>query len=114
MNAADVMTRDVITVAPTTPIKEAICLMLDHHISGLPVIDENGCLAGIVTEGDLLRRVETGTEKHRPRWLDFVRGTAQRAGDYVHTHGRKVAETMTRDVVTVTEETKLDVVVSLM
>ncbi len=114
MNAADVMTRDVITVAPTTPIKEAICLMLDHHISGLPVIDENGCLAGIVTEGDLLRRVETGTEKHRPRWLDFVRGTAQRAEDYVHTHGRKVAEVMTRDVVTVTEETKLDVVVSLM
>ncbi len=114
MNAADIMTRDVLTVAPDTPIKEAIRLMLDRHISGLPVVDENGLLAGIVTEGDLLRRAETGTKKHRPRWLDFVRGTAQRAEDYVHTHGRKVADVMTCDVVTVTEGTKLDVVVGLM
>ena len=114
MNATDVMTQDVLTVTPATPIADALHLMLDHRLSGLPVVDSAGQLVGILTEGDLLRRAETGTEKQRPRWLQFLRGTAQIADEYVHTHGRKVGDVMTQDVITVTPATNLDQVVELM
>jgi CBS domain-containing protein len=69
MKAKDVMTQHVITVAPDASILEALRLMLQHRISGLPVVDKNGTLAGIVTEGDFLRRAETGTQRKRPRWV---------------------------------------------
>jgi hypothetical protein len=88
--------------------------MLAHHISGLPVVNQDGALVGIVTEGDFLRRAETGTERKRPRWLEFFLGPNSLATDYIRTHGRKVAEVMTTELVTVTEETPLDKVVDLM
>lgn len=93
---------------------EAVRLMLQHRVSGLPVVDRNEQLVGIITEGDLLRRTETGTEKHRTRWLEFLISPGKLAGEYVKTHGRKIAELMTGDVVTVTEDTTLDEVVLLM
>ncbi len=68
MKAADIMTRAVVTIAPSAPILDAIRLMLGQRISGLPVVDD-GKLVGILSEGDLLRRAELGTERHRPRWL---------------------------------------------
>jgi CBS domain-containing protein len=113
MNAADVMSRSIISVGPDTTIAEAIRLMLDNQISGLPVI-EAGQLVGILTEGDLLRRSETGTERHRPRWLEILMGPGRLADDYVRTHGRKVEEIMTRDLVSVTPDTPLDEIVALM
>ena len=61
MRAADVMTRQVITIPPDASILQAVRLMLQNRISGLPVVDEQGHPVGIVTEGDLLRRAETGT-----------------------------------------------------
>src|ERR671925_575167 len=73
MKAADVMTRNVVTVERRAAVAEAIWLMLDNHVSGLPVV-EDGNLVGILTEGDLLRRNETGTERHRPRWLEILMG----------------------------------------
>src|SRR5260370_932089 len=87
--------------------------MSDTHISGLPVIDA-GRLVGSLTEGDLLRRSETGTERHRPRWLEILMGPGRLAGEYVRTHGRKVEEIMTRDLVSVTPDTPLDEIVALM
>jgi CBS domain-containing protein len=114
MKASDVMTRSVVTVKDDASISEAIRLMLDERVSGLPVLDHSGKVIGILTEGDLLRRSETGTERHRPRWLEFLMGPGRIAGDYVRTHGRKVAEIMTRDLVSVTEDTPLDAVVQLM
>jgi CBS domain-containing protein len=115
MNAADIMTRNIIlSVGPETPVVEAIALMLDNHVSGLPVIDEAGQLVGILTEGDLLRRRETGTERHRPRWLEILMGPGRLASEYVRTHGRKVEEIMTRELVSVDPETPLDEVVELM
>jgi CBS domain-containing protein len=114
MNASDVMTRNVVSVRPDTPVAEAIRTMLDNQISGLPVIDEAGGMVGILTEGDLLRRGETGTERQRPRWLEILMGPGRLAGEYVRTHGRRVEEIMTRDLVTVTPETALDEVVGLM
>jgi CBS domain-containing protein len=114
MNAADAMTRNVVSVRPDASIVQAIRLMLQHGISGLPVIDDAGKLVGIVTEGDLLRRAETGTERRRPRWLEFLLGPGRLAGDYVRTHGRKVAEVMTGEVATVDEATPLPEVVRIM
>jgi len=114
MNASDVMTRNIVSVSRDAPVAEAIRLMLDNHISGLPVIDEANQLVGILTEGDLLRRGETGTERHRPRWLEMLMGPGRLADEYVRTHGRKVGEIMTRDLASVTPDTPLDEVVGLM
>ena len=114
MKASDVMTRNVVTVARETPVAQAIRLMLDNNVSGLPVLDDTGKVVGILTEGDLLRRSETGTEKHRPRWLEILMGPGRMAGEYVRTHGRKVEEIMTSDLVSVTRETPLDEMVRLM
>jgi CBS domain-containing protein len=88
--------------------------MLANRISGLPVIAENGQLVGIVTEGDFLRRAETGTQRARRRWLEFFIGPGKLAEEYVRTHGRKVRDVMTPDPVTITEDTPLDAAVSLL
>jgi CBS domain-containing protein len=114
MQVQDVMTQYVISVEPTDTIARAIRLMLQERISGLPVIDGAGHLVGIVTEGDFLRRVETGTQRRRPRWLEFLVGSGRMADEYVHTHGRKVSEVMSVDPTTVTEETDLADAVTLM
>jgi CBS domain-containing protein len=114
MNAEQVMTRHVVSIAPEASIWEAACLMLEKQISGLPVIDGEGNLVGILTEGDCLRRTETGTERTRPRWLELLTAPGQLADEYIHSHGRKVAEVMTRDIATVTEDTSLEQIVHLM
>ena len=114
MKAADVMTRPVVTIEPDAPITKAVRLMLQHRISGLPVVDRAGRPVGIVTEGDFLRRVETGTERRRPRWLEFLLGPGRVAEAYARTHARKVEEVMTVEVVTATEDTPLDEIVRLM
>src|ERR1700674_4549352 len=114
MKARDVMTRHVITVAPDASILEALRLMLQYKISGLPVIDKKGNLAGIVPEGGFLRRAETGAERKRPRSLEFLVGPGRLADDYVHSHARRIDEVMTCDVQTITEDTPLDNIVALM
>jgi CBS-domain-containing membrane protein len=88
--------------------------MLQRHISGLPVIDKEGRLVGIVTEGDFLRRAETGTQRRRPRWLEYLIGPGRLADEYTHSHGRKVHEIMTAEPVTVSEDTLLDEIVRTM
>lgn len=114
MNVADVMTRDVITIEPDASILEAARLMLQHKISGLPVVDASKNLVGIVTEGDFLRRSETGTQRRRPRWLEFIIGPGKLATEYTHESGRKVHEVMTDEVYTLTEDTPLEQAVHLM
>ena len=114
MKASDVMTRNVLTVGPESSVAQAIRLMLDNNISGLPVLAADRKVVGILTEGDLLRRGETGTERHRPRWLEILMGPGRAAGEYVRTHGRKVADIMSTDVVSVAGDTPLDEVVGLM
>lgn len=114
MKAADIMKHRVVTIGADATVAEAARLMLEHGVSGLPVTDAKGALSGIVTEGDLLRRTETGTEKKRPRWLEFLLGPGRLAGDYVHSHGRRIDEVMTRKVVTVAPATPLETVVGLM
>ena len=63
MKALDVMTRTVISVEPDATVLQAARLMLQQHISGLPVIDKVGRLVGVLSEGDFLRRRETQTER---------------------------------------------------
>jgi CBS domain-containing protein len=88
--------------------------MLKHHISGLPVIDNHANLVGILTEGDFLRRSEIETERKRSVWLDALLGAAEGATDYVRSHGLAVKEVMTRNPITVGENTPLGEAVLLM
>ncbi len=114
MKVKDVMTSPAVSITPDSSVLQAVRVMLQRHISGLPVVDKEGRLVGIVTEGDFLRRTETGTERRRPRWLEFLLGPGRLADEYTHSHGRKVYEIMTADPLTVGEETSLDEVVRLM
>jgi len=114
MKAKDVMTNTVISVQPDATILQAARQMLQHHISGLPVIDKGGKIVGILSEGDFLRRRETRTERRRSRWLEFLMGPGRLAAEYTHSHGNKVSEVMTTGVHTVTEGTDLEDVVELM
>lgn len=114
MNAADVMTRRVVTIHPETPVVEAVHVMLQNDMSGLPVVDKEGTLVGIVTEGDFLRRAELGTARKHRRWLELFIGPLRLADEYVHTHAKKVREVMTREVVTVGPDTPLGEIVAAM
>src|SRR5579864_4279182 len=114
MNVADVMTQKVITVTTETTIADAAGLMLEHRISGLPVVDEGGAVVGVVTEGDLLRRIETGTERRHSRWLEFLITPGRLAEDYSRANARKVGEVMTAEVVAAAPRTSLAEVVRLM
>lgn len=114
MNVSEVMTRNVITVGMESSILEAARLMLQNRISGLPVVDSGNNLVGIVTEGDFLRRRETGTQRRRPRWLEFIVGPGKLAAEYTHAAGRKVDEVMADEVYTATEDMPLEQAVHLM
>jgi CBS domain-containing protein len=114
MRAHQIMTRPVITVTPETTIVDAANTMLQKHVSGLPVVDATGKLVGIVSEGDFIRRSEIGTERKRGRFLKFILGPGKAATDFVHEHGRKVAEIMTSEPLTITEDTVMEEIVELM
>ena len=114
MKAQDVMTRDVISIGPDATVLQAARLMLQHHISGLPVIDKDDNLVGVLSEGDFLRRHETRTEHQRSRWLEFIMGPGRIAAEYSHTHGNKVSEVMTTEVQTVEQDAALEDIVEVM
>ena len=114
MNVKDVMTPHVLAVSPDEFVIVAARLMLEKKISGLPVVDDSEKLVGVVTEGDFLRRAETGTKRHRPRWVEFFLGPGRLAEEYVQFSGRKVSDVMTPDVRIVTLDAPLEDVVRLM
>jgi len=111
MRAMDVMTTDVVTVDPTTSVQALAMLLSERCISGVPVVDSKDRLVGIVSEGDLMHRVETGTERltgrRRSWWLDAIASEQELARDYVKSHGRTAKDVMTRDVISVTDTTEL-------
>jgi CBS domain-containing protein len=114
MRVRDVMTPNVVSIRPDETILEAARLMLQHRISGLPVVDVQGSLVGMLTEGDFLRRSEINTDRRRPKWLEFILGPGRLAADFTHASGRKVEEIMSRDPVSVGEDYSLRTVVELM
>jgi CBS domain-containing protein len=114
MRVRDVMTPNVVSIRPEDSILKAARLMLQNRISGLPVVDAQGNLVGMVTEGDFLRRTEINTDRQRRKWIEFILGPGRLANEFAHTSGRKVEEVMSREPVSVGEDYTLRVVVELM
>ena len=113
MRAIDVMVRDVVTVHPDMDVAEAVKLLIEHDVSALPVLNNEGNLVGVLSEADLIHRAEIGTEKHRPWWLEAVTGGSTLAEEFAKSHGKKVGEVMTDGVISVTEETPLSEIAAL-
>jgi len=113
MRALDVMVRDVVTVHPDMDVAEAVKLLIEHDVSALPVLNNEGNLVGVLSEADLIHRAEIGTEKHRPWWLEAVTGGSTLAEEFAKSHGKKVGEVMTDGVISVTEETPLSEIAAL-
>lgn len=114
MRAHQIMSRRVLTMRPEASVADAVKLMLEHHISGLPVVDSAGNLVGILCESDFLRRSEIGTEHERNRLLSMLLGAERVASEFVKEHGRKVEQVMTRQPVTTNEQAPLDEVADMM
>jgi CBS domain-containing protein len=114
MNALDVMTQSIVSVRPEASVLAAARLMLEHKVSGLPVVDADGALVGVITEGDFLRRAEIGAERRRPRWIEFFTGPGQLAEEYIQASGRRVRDIMSAQVCTATEATSLREIAQLM
>lgn len=107
MDAGAIMTRVLVTVGPDTSVFDVANIMLENHISAVPVLDRTGALVGIISEGDLLRRAEVGSEHRRSRWMELGFSNVRLAADYVKEHGRKVSDVMTRNVITAHPETSV-------
>jgi CBS domain-containing protein len=105
MRAMDVMTGEVITVKENASVTEVAKLLVERGISAVPVVNDDNRVIGMVSEGDLLHRTETGTEQHRPWWLEMIASTNQLAADYIKSHGCSVKDVMTRDVICVSDST---------
>lgn len=113
MLAKDVMTRGVVTVTAEAPVAEIARRLIERRISAVPVVDSAGRVTGIVSEGDLMRRSESGTER-RPSWWLQLLASEDGAREYVKSHGQHARDVMTRDVVSVTERTPLEKVAALL
>ena len=114
MRARDVMVRAVVTASPDTTVEELARLMINLRISGVPIMDKDGRLVGTVTEGDLLRRVETGTEPHRAHWSEPFSSNSRLAAEYIKSHAKRVADIMTREVCSVEELATLGEIADLL
>lgn len=114
MRVSDVMTRNVVSIRSDDTILKAARLMLQNRISGLPVVDAEGGLIGMVTEGDFLRRAEINTARRRPKWIEFLLGPGRLADEFTRASGRRVQEVMTQGPVTVAEDASLATAVELM
>jgi CBS domain-containing protein len=114
MKAGDLMTTGAATVSPWDSVAEAARTMVNYGVSGLPVIDAEGRPVGMLTERDLLRRSEIGTDHKRPRWLEMWLEPGDLAQEYSRAHGRRVEDIMSRDVVCIDAEAPVAEIVGLM
>jgi CBS domain-containing protein len=114
MKARDIMVQHVITAAPDLDVTAVANTLVKNGISALPVVDIAGKLIGIVSEGDLVRRTETGTERRRSWWLEILTDSRTEAAEFVKSHARKAKDVMTRNVVTATPETPIEEIANLL
>ncbi|MDF2118608.1 CBS domain-containing protein [Roseiarcaceae bacterium H3SJ34-1] len=114
MKTADVMTDRVISVRPDASVAAAAKVMDENGVSALPVTDSENHILGIISEGDLIRRIEIGTKKRHSWWLRLLTGPAPAASDFVKSHATKVLDVMTKDVISVPEDAPLEEVATLM
>lgn len=114
MKACDVMTSPVIAAKPTDLVVQIARILLERRISAVPIVDDEGHLVGIVSEGDLIHRVEAGTERRRSWWLEAFADDGTLAAAYVKTHGRTAADVMHKDPVSAGPDTPLHEIAALM
>jgi CBS domain-containing protein len=114
MRATDVMASPVVAATAQITVQHVARMMINHRISGVPIVEGDQQLIGIITEGDLLRRVEAGTERQSSRWSEWLQPNSRLAADYVKSHARRVADIMTRNVVTVDEFATLSEIADLL
>jgi CBS domain-containing protein len=114
MKAMDVMVHDVVTVKPDDEVAETVRLLAEHDVSALPVVDDDKNVVGVISEADLLHREEIGTEKQRPWWLEAVTPASTLAGEFAKSHGRRVEEVMSTDVIAASEDTSLEEIATLL
>ena len=114
MQARDVMRSQVVTVGPRTHVRDIAKLLLERRISAVPVVDDGGRPLGIVSEGDLMRRPESGTERHPSWWLRLFSSPDDKPIEYIKSHGAHAEDVMTRDLVSVSEEASLEEVANLL
>ncbi len=114
LKARDVMTRNVLTIGPELPIRSLAEFLIDHRISAVPVVDSAAVPLGVVSEGDLLRRVELGTEKKRAWWVSMLADPDDDARSFVKTHGLVAADVMTRGVIAVSPDVELGAIANLL
>jgi len=115
VQAKEIMSTPVLTVTPETPVRDAVQLMLGNHVSGLPVVDAQGRLVGVITESDLLIK-ELAPKPPTPvaEWIGPWLWLERWAGSHRKAEGRTVGEVMTHNVVTADEETSVHVLASRM
>lgn len=113
MQARDVMVSPVVTVGPDATVREVARILMERRISAVPVVDADNKVLGIVSEGDLLHRAESGTERSSSWWLSLLTSDAELATDYVKAHAIKVQDVMTRDVATAAPEMPLSEIAML-
>jgi CBS domain-containing protein len=114
MKARDVMVSPVITVKRSASVKDVAQILLERHISAVPVVDDNGKLVGIVSEGDLLHRAETGTQRRHSWWLSGFIGQETLAAEYIAAHSRSVEDVMTRRVISAGPNTPVHEIATLL
>jgi CBS domain-containing protein len=114
MRAVDLMTKDVLAFAPDDSVREIAAQLAGRGISGAPVVDDTGAVVGMVSEGDLLRRTELGTELRRSWWMDLLADNRALAQDFARTHGRLAHDVMTREVISISENTPIAAIANLM
>ncbi len=114
MQAKDVMTTEVVTATPETLVADIAKRLIERRISALPVVDAKGQVVGIVSEGDLMRRPETGAGSHSSWWLDLLSAPEQQAREYIKSHGKSARDVMTRNPVTVDENASLEAIAELL
>lgn len=105
MLAKEIMTTNVACARADQSIHDVARVLLERSVSALPVVDDDGRLIGVISEGDLLRRVETGTERKQSWWLDMLVSSEEKSRDYLKSHAVHVRDVMTKDVITIDEET---------
>jgi len=114
MKAHEAMTREVITVGPSTAVREIAALLVRHRISAVPVVFDDGRVIGIVSQTDLGHRSETGTEKRRKWWLELFADANSKARDFIKSHGIVAQDVMTRFVVSVSKDADLSEVAEIL
>ena len=114
MRAKDIMTTEVVTVNADTQVTDIVTLLLEKHLSVVPVVDANQAVIGIVSESDLMHRAEIGTDQPRSRVLAFFHSSDQKARDYIRTHGLSARDVMSKPPITVHPDAELLKVVHTM